>query len=111
MACRAQKSEQTKKLPVLIVSSVEDPRKAMALGADDYRARPLRRIWLLDRLHVTGIEGTVAGSLRWCSSLTTRKRTGTLSDTISKISRCSIVEGTEEDGLKLAANEAGVDSD
>ena len=40
----------TSKLPILVVSSVEDPRKALALGADDYCLKPLRRTWLLERL-------------------------------------------------------------
>ena len=45
-----KREEATAKLPVLIVSSVEDPRKGLALGADDYGIKPLRRSWLLDRL-------------------------------------------------------------
>jgi signal transduction histidine kinase/CheY-like chemotaxis protein len=45
-----KREEATSKLPVLIVSSVEDPRKGLALGADDYCIKPLRRTWLLDRL-------------------------------------------------------------
>jgi signal transduction histidine kinase/DNA-binding response OmpR family regulator len=46
-----RRAEATSKLPVLVASSVEDPRKALALGADDYCLKPLRRTWLLDRLH------------------------------------------------------------
>jgi signal transduction histidine kinase/DNA-binding response OmpR family regulator len=45
-----RREEATSKLPVLIVSTVEDPRKGLALGADDYCVKPLRRAWLLDRL-------------------------------------------------------------
>jgi CheY-like chemotaxis protein len=45
-----KRDEATSKLPVLIVSTVEDPRKGLALGADDYCIKPLRRTWLLDRL-------------------------------------------------------------
>jgi CheY-like chemotaxis protein len=45
-----KREEGTSKLPVFIVSSVEDPRKGLALGADDYCIKPLRRAWLLDRL-------------------------------------------------------------
>ncbi|HKR80370.1 MAG TPA: response regulator [Nitrospira sp.] len=45
-----KREEATAKLPVLIVSTVEDPRKAFALGADDYCTKPLRRTWLIDRL-------------------------------------------------------------
>lgn len=48
--------ESTHDIPVLVVSSVEDPRKGLALGADDYCLKPIRREWLLERLeHVTGI--------------------------------------------------------
>jgi len=45
-----KREEGTSKLPVFIVSTVEDSRKALALGADDYCIKPLRRAWLLDRL-------------------------------------------------------------
>ena len=45
-----KREEATARLPVLIVSSVEDPRKGIALGADDYCIKPLRRTWLIDRL-------------------------------------------------------------
>jgi signal transduction histidine kinase/DNA-binding response OmpR family regulator len=45
-----KREEATSKLPILIVSSVEDPQKGLALGADDYCIKPLRRTWLLDRL-------------------------------------------------------------
>ena len=40
---------------------MEDPRKGLALGADDYCVKPLRRTWLLDRLQrVTKIARTPA---------------------------------------------------
>jgi DNA-binding response OmpR family regulator len=42
--------DTTKNIPVLIVSSVEDPRKGLALGADDYAVKPVQRAWLLERL-------------------------------------------------------------
>jgi CheY-like chemotaxis protein len=45
-----KREPSTSKLPILIVSGVEDPRKALALGADDYCLKPIRRSWLLDRL-------------------------------------------------------------
>ncbi len=43
----------TKGIPVFVVSSVEDPRKGLALGADDYCIKPVRRDWLLERLKRT----------------------------------------------------------
>ena len=49
--------EATKHIPVLMISSVEDPQKGLALGADDYAVKPVRREWLLDRLErVTGLK-------------------------------------------------------
>jgi signal transduction histidine kinase/CheY-like chemotaxis protein len=45
-----KREDATSNLPVLIVSTVEDQRKGLALGADDYCVKPLRRTWLLDRL-------------------------------------------------------------
>ena len=54
----------TSKLPILVVSSVEDPRKALALGADDYCLKPLRRTWLIERLQrVTKIAGDLSKDL------------------------------------------------
>jgi signal transduction histidine kinase/DNA-binding response OmpR family regulator len=40
----------TRALPILVVSSVDDERKALALGADVYAAQPVQREWLLDSL-------------------------------------------------------------
>lgn len=45
-----KRGEATSNLPILVVSTVEDPRKGLALGADDYCIKPLRRTWLLERL-------------------------------------------------------------
>jgi CheY-like chemotaxis protein len=45
-----KRDEATSKLPILIVSTVEDQRKGLALGAEDYCLKPLRRAWLVDRL-------------------------------------------------------------
>lgn len=51
-----KRDESTRDIPVLVVSSVEDPRKGLALGAEDYCVKPIRREWLLDRLErVTGV--------------------------------------------------------
>jgi CheY-like chemotaxis protein len=36
----------TDKVPVLVISSIEDSHKAMALGADGYRAKPIDADWL-----------------------------------------------------------------
>jgi CheY-like chemotaxis protein len=37
-------------IPVLVVSTVDDQAKGMALGADAYAMKPVDRRWLLDRL-------------------------------------------------------------
>ena len=42
--------EATREIPVLVASSVDDPSKALALGADDYCLKPVERAWLLNRL-------------------------------------------------------------
>src|SRR5215468_9818617 len=45
--------ETTKHIPVIVVSSVDDRRKGLALGADAYGLKPVTRSWLLgevDRL-------------------------------------------------------------
>jgi len=47
----------TKHLPILVVSSVDDPRKAFALGADDFCLKPIERAWLLNRLERVTREG------------------------------------------------------
>jgi len=45
----------THRIPVLVVSAVDDERKGMALGADAYATKPVERRWLLDQLRrVTG---------------------------------------------------------
>jgi len=40
----------TRDIPVLIVSTVDDEAKGMALGADAYAMKPLERRWLIERL-------------------------------------------------------------
>jgi signal transduction histidine kinase/CheY-like chemotaxis protein len=52
-------NEQTRDIPVLIASAVEDPGKGLALGADDYCLKPLERDVLLDRLQ--RLTGAAAG--------------------------------------------------
>ena len=43
----------TRKIPVFVVTSVDDERKALSLGADAYARKPLDRGWLLERLRGT----------------------------------------------------------
>jgi signal transduction histidine kinase/CheY-like chemotaxis protein len=42
----------TRDIPVLVVTGVEDPQKAVALGADAYAPKPFERRWLLDSLRL-----------------------------------------------------------
>jgi len=45
----------TRRVPVIIVTSVDDERKGISLGADAYAVKPVERRWLLDQLRrVTG---------------------------------------------------------
>jgi len=37
-------------IPVLVISEIDDRRKGLALGADDYAVKPIDRDWLLSRL-------------------------------------------------------------
>jgi len=41
----------TAALPIIVVTSVEDPRKSAALGADAYLDKPVSRVALLDALN------------------------------------------------------------
>jgi len=43
-------SDLTSSIPVIVISNVEDRRKGLALGADDYAVKPVERDWLLTRL-------------------------------------------------------------
>jgi signal transduction histidine kinase/CheY-like chemotaxis protein len=43
---------QTRDVPILVVTNVEDRDKALALGADAYSNKPLERRWLLNQLYL-----------------------------------------------------------
>jgi CheY-like chemotaxis protein/nitrogen-specific signal transduction histidine kinase len=45
-----KRDEATKGIPVLVVTTVEDPQKGLSLGADAYQIKPVDRRWLLDQL-------------------------------------------------------------
>jgi signal transduction histidine kinase/CheY-like chemotaxis protein len=50
-------SAATRRIPVLVITSVDDERKALSLGADAYARKPLDRRWLLEQLRgATGQE-------------------------------------------------------
>jgi len=43
-------SAATRKIPVIVVTTVDDERKGLSLGADAYAVKPVERRWLLDQL-------------------------------------------------------------
>ncbi|HYG65849.1 MAG TPA: ATP-binding protein [Thermoanaerobaculia bacterium] len=43
-------ADETRDIPVLVITSVDDPAKAAALAADGYCDKPVDRDWLLERL-------------------------------------------------------------
>jgi CheY-like chemotaxis protein len=45
-----KRREETRTIPVIVVSTVDDPGKGMALGADDYCVKPVDRADLVHRL-------------------------------------------------------------
>jgi signal transduction histidine kinase/CheY-like chemotaxis protein len=48
--CQLKESPETRDIPVLVVSTVNDEAKARSLGADAFAAKPLDRTWLLTSL-------------------------------------------------------------
>jgi signal transduction histidine kinase/DNA-binding response OmpR family regulator len=42
--------DQAASIPVIVISTVDDQRKGLALGADDYAVKPIDREWLVRRL-------------------------------------------------------------
>jgi CheY-like chemotaxis protein len=42
---------ETRDVPVLVITYVEDRQKALSLGANAFANKPVERRWLLDRLH------------------------------------------------------------
>jgi CheY-like chemotaxis protein/two-component sensor histidine kinase len=43
-------SHDTRSIPIVIVSTIDDARKGLALGADVYATKPVQRQWLLNTL-------------------------------------------------------------
>jgi signal transduction histidine kinase/CheY-like chemotaxis protein len=99
-----KREEATARLPVLIVSSVEDPRKAFALGADDYCVKPLRRTWLIDRLQrVTNVARDPAKGPPVVLIIDDQETDRYIIRHHLEEFGCSIVEATGgEEGLQLA---------
>jgi signal transduction histidine kinase/CheY-like chemotaxis protein len=47
---RVKAEEQTRDIPILVITTVEDQQKGLALGADIYGIKPVERLWLLGEL-------------------------------------------------------------
>jgi len=50
LLARLKRDPQLARIPVIIASGVEEPQKGLALGADDYCVKPVRRDWLINTL-------------------------------------------------------------
>jgi CheY-like chemotaxis protein len=94
--------EQTRNIPVFVVSVVENQMKARALGADGYQVKPVNRNWLLAQLkQASGGRSADKVLVIDDDEISRYLLTGMLSDT-----RYGTIEasgGTE--GLELAAGE------
>jgi signal transduction histidine kinase/CheY-like chemotaxis protein len=44
-------ADETRSIPIIVVTTVEDHRKGLALGADAYCLKPVERPWLLEQLN------------------------------------------------------------
>jgi signal transduction histidine kinase/CheY-like chemotaxis protein len=47
---RLKRQERTARIPLIVVSTLDDPRKGLALGADAYGVKPISAVWLVDTL-------------------------------------------------------------
>jgi signal transduction histidine kinase/DNA-binding response OmpR family regulator len=96
----------TRDIPVLVVSSVDDPRKALALGADDYCLKPVERAWLLNRLErvISERRNSVRGVQPVVLLIDDQEADRyILHRQITEVG-CSVVEAASgEEGLRLAA--------
>jgi signal transduction histidine kinase/CheY-like chemotaxis protein len=58
-----KQGETTKQVPVIVVTQVDDARRALALGADGFARKPIERQWLLGQLRALGGGGDVRRAL------------------------------------------------
>jgi signal transduction histidine kinase/DNA-binding response OmpR family regulator len=92
---------ETSDIPVIVISTVNDTRKGLSLGADRYVVKPVERQWLLDTLtELTGTTPSLTRVLVVDDQPAMRHVIGQLLDR----SRYTITEAaTGEEGLRLAA--------
>lgn len=55
--------DATRNIPVLVITAIDEHRKAMALGADTYCPKPVERAWLLENLQRLIRRGPVTQTL------------------------------------------------
>ena len=97
--------EATRQIPILVASSVDDPSKALALGADDYCLKPVERAWLLSRLERVTNRGRAPVRESPLVLLIDDQETDRyiLHRQVAEVG-CSVVEAASgEEGLRLAA--------
>jgi signal transduction histidine kinase/CheY-like chemotaxis protein len=94
-----KKGATTKNIPVLVVSTVDDSRKGLALGADAYAIKPVARGWLIGELERLTGQSRVPGALIIDDDDTARY---VLKRLLSQL-RCVITEMPNgKDGLQAA---------
>lgn len=55
-----KQAPETREIPVVVISTVDDTRKGLSLGADRYAVKPIERQWLIDTLEeLTGASRTL----------------------------------------------------
>ena len=96
--------EATRHIPVLVASSVDDPRKGLALGADRYAIKPIYRHWLLEQLTVlTGGDAKPSRAIPLILVIDDQETDRYLVRRLAGGAGCSIVEATDGmEGVALA---------
>ena len=78
-----RRRDETREMPLVVVSSIDDQAKGLALGADAYAMKPVHPAWLLGTLSRLLDRGRAGG----CSSSTTMRSPAIWSATISRAGR------------------------
>ncbi len=97
-------ADATKHLPVLVASSVDDPRKALALGADAYAVKPIERAWLLNRLSThTSVQSRPSYRLPLALVIDDQEADRYILTRMAGECGCAVVEAANgREGLRLA---------
>ena len=58
LLAKLKREPQTRTVPLIVASTIDDRQKGFALGADAYAVKPVKREWLLQTLHaLTSVKG------------------------------------------------------